>query len=271
MRRSLLLLISSLALLAQTTVVARADDPLTLTQRLATASADITNLNDQIAALDQKIASTEDRVAQERQELMLLGRTMYAEPDSLLVVLAESQSLADALTRFTDLAVAGERAAATKHALDGDLSSLARQRADLVAALGRQRDLRQHLEDEYSGLQRIALTDPALAGDGTLPAPSSQPSTPSGAGVGIQKLILDSFAPLGSGAQSWAIRIAKCESGYNPFAVNGSSGASGLFQFLPSTWAHSPWAGQSPFDPVANAQAAAWLYSRSGPAAWQCK
>jgi soluble lytic murein transglycosylase-like protein len=53
--------------------------------------------------------------------------------------------------------------------------------------------------------------------------------------------------------------------------VNSSSGASGLFQFMPGTWAGTPWANQSPFDPVANAQAAAWLYSHYGPGRWSCK
>ena len=65
--------------------------------------------------------------------------------------------------------------------------------------------------------------------------------------------------------------MAKCESGYNPNAVNRSSGASGLFQFMPSTWAHLPWAGQSVFDPVANAQAAAYYYQHSGAGPWSCK
>ncbi|TMC02991.1 MAG: transglycosylase [Chloroflexi bacterium] len=86
----------------------------------------------------------------------------------------------------------------------------------------------------------------------------------------IQAIILDAFAPLGAAAQSWALRVAKCESNYNPYAVNRSSGASGLFQFLPSTWAGSPYHAQSVFDPSANAHAAAWLYQRSGPGQWVC-
>ncbi|MBJ7614335.1 MAG: transglycosylase SLT domain-containing protein [Candidatus Dormibacteraeota bacterium] len=87
----------------------------------------------------------------------------------------------------------------------------------------------------------------------------------------MQQIILDAFAPLGPGAQQWALRVAKCESGYNPNAVNRSSGASGLFQFLPSTWASLPQHNQSVFNPVANAQAAAVLYQRSGPNQWSCK
>jgi hypothetical protein len=87
----------------------------------------------------------------------------------------------------------------------------------------------------------------------------------------IAKIITDAFSPLGHDAVVWAMRIAWCESRYHPNSVNSDSGASGLFQFMPGTWSGTPWASQSPFDPVANAQAAAWLYSHYGPGRWSCK
>lgn len=87
----------------------------------------------------------------------------------------------------------------------------------------------------------------------------------------IAKIITDAFSPLGPASVQWAMNVAYCESRYHPNSVNSDSGASGLFQFLPSTWGGTPWASQSPFDPVANAQAAAWLYSHYGPGRWQCK
>jgi regulator of protease activity HflC (stomatin/prohibitin superfamily) len=87
----------------------------------------------------------------------------------------------------------------------------------------------------------------------------------------IAKIINDAFGPLGPAAVQWAINVAYCESRYHPNSVNSDSGASGLFQFMPGTWGGTPWAGQSPFDPVANAQAAAWLYSRYGPGRWTCQ
>jgi peptidoglycan hydrolase CwlO-like protein len=101
--------------------------------------------------------------------------------------------------------------------------------------------------------------------------PPPPPPAPAPAAGSIQQIILNAFAPLGPGAQQWALRVAKCESGYNPNAVNRSSGASGLFQFMPATWASLPQHNQSVFDPVANAQAAAVLYQRSGPNQWSCK
>ena len=103
------------------------------------------------------------------------------------------------------------------------------------------------------------------------PAPAQVPLSLDPGSVGaIQGIILDAFAPLGAAVQTWALKVAKCESNYNPYAVNRSSGASGLFQFLPSTWALSPYHAQSVFDPSANAHAAAWLYQRSGPGQWVC-
>lgn len=73
----------------------------------------------------------------------------------------------------------------------------------------------------------------------------------------------------------WARRVMGCESGGNPDAVNPTSGASGLFQFLPSTWSWASeaagWGGSSPFDPPANVAAAAWLHEAIGPSQWACK
>jgi LysM repeat protein len=66
------------------------------------------------------------------------------------------------------------------------------------------------------------------------------------------------------------IKVAECESGLNPLAVNRSSGASGLFQFLPSTWRTTPYASSSIFDATANANAAAWMWSVGRRREWVC-
>lgn len=60
-----------------------------------------------------------------------------------------------------------------------------------------------------------------------------------------------------------ALVIIQCESGGDPGAVNPYSGASGLFQFLPGTWAVASVGagvgGKSVFDAETNIVAAAWL------------
>ncbi len=78
-----------------------------------------------------------------------------------------------------------------------------------------------------------------------------------------------------------ALAILQCESLGDPDAYNPYSGAAGLFQFLPSTWAAtSPKAGfggAEAFDPVANIGTAAWLGSRYEAlgqgfwAPWSCR
>lgn len=125
-------------------------------------------------------------------------------------------------------------------------------------------ELKQGLADYQAQQDALAAAQAQAA---RIAALNNHPPPP----VNIAQIITDAFSPLGQGAVVWALRIAYCESRYHPNSVNTDSGASGLFQFLPSTWGGTPWASQSPFDPVANAQAAAWLYSHYGPGRWSCK
>jgi septal ring factor EnvC (AmiA/AmiB activator) len=78
-----------------------------------------------------------------------------------------------------------------------------------------------------------------------------------------------------------ALAIIDCESMGDPDAYNPYSGASGLFQFLPATWASTSqkagFSGASPFDPEANIGTAAWLASQYGQlgqgywSSWSCR
>jgi hypothetical protein len=60
------------------------------------------------------------------------------------------------------------------------------------------------------------------------------------------------------------------ESGWVPSRQNSSSRASGLAQFIPSTWASTPQGqrGMSPFEPFANIDAAIWLAQTRGLTQW---
>ena len=270
-------------------------------QRLADASASISRLDRQIAALQTAMAETQQRSDREREQLRILARVLYAQPagDNLLMTLASANSVSDAFTRMGDLTSAAQQASRTRWALNRDLASLSAQKAQLVSDRQHQVKVQAQLEEEFNMLveleaQRIqqarlaalqAPTPAPAAAPVATPAPTRAPTPapapaqpapappppPSAGGGSIQQIILDAFAPLGAGAQQWALRVAKCESGYNPNAVNRGSGASGLFQFLPSTWASMPQHNQSVFNPVANAQAAAVLDQRSGPNQWSCK
>ena len=299
MHRLLVVLLALLSLARPAFADEITDREDTVKQRLADASVSITRLDGQIAALERSIAETQQRSDRERAQLHILARVLYAQPagDNLLMTVLSANSVSEAFTRMGDLSSAANQASRTRWALDRDLASLSAQKGQLVSDRQRQVRTQAQLQQEFDRLvqleaQRVeqarlaALHTPtpapappaATPARAATPAPAPQPApapppppAPGPAGGSIQQIILDAFAPLGPGVQQWALRVAKCESGYNPNAVNRSSGASGLFQFLPSTWASLPQHNQSVFNPVANAQAAAVLYQRSGPNQWSCK
>jgi hypothetical protein len=75
-------------------------------------------------------------------------------------------------------------------------------------------------------------------------------------------------------ARDWIDNVMDClswaESRNVPTAVNPRSGASGLFQFLLSTWMTTPQgrAGYSRFDPVASREATRWMINAGRGREW---
>ncbi len=65
--------------------------------------------------------------------------------------------------------------------------------------------------------------------------------------------------------------IISGESGWKPWQQNVRTRAAGLAQFVPSTWAATPEGkqGLSPFEPLANIDAAIWLARTRGWTQWQ--
>jgi hypothetical protein len=106
------------------------------------------------------------------------------------------------------------------------------------------------------------------------PPPPAQPKAPGfippplgSGGDGLAAI----YAVFGqSPGLQWALRVAHCESRYNPLAINQSSGASGLFQFMPATW-NAHFAGWNIWDPYAQARAALQFYNVGATNAWVCK
>lgn len=73
-----------------------------------------------------------------------------------------------------------------------------------------------------------------------------------------------------------AIRVAWCESRFDPGAVDLSTGAAGLFKHLPRYWeeraANAGFAGAQPSDPEASVAAAAWeVYQGGGWDVFSCR
>jgi len=100
---------------------------------------------------------------------------------------------------------------------------------------------------------------------GTKPAPAP---------ADIESMIRSAAAAWGADPNQ-LLRVAWCESRYNPYAVNARSGAAGLFQFMPATWAansvRAGYGGASVFDAVANANTAAYMFRNGQAAQWSCK
>ena len=125
---------------------------------------------------------------------------------------------------------------------------------------------------EYDAAQAKEAADAAAAAAAAAPrgAAYSPPSAPRPSVGYVQDLIRRAFGPQGQAAVDWGLRVAACESGYNPNAYN-PSGASGVFQFMPGTFRGTPYGGQNIFDASANVNAAAWYYQKNGGGAWSCK
>ncbi len=68
----------------------------------------------------------------------------------------------------------------------------------------------------------------------------------------------------------WLARIQHCESRGNPRAVNLGSQASGLYQFMPSTWLSTPFGDENIFNPESAIKAAAWMASEGRQREWVC-
>lgn len=76
------------------------------------------------------------------------------------------------------------------------------------------------------------------------------------------------------------LRKARCESGLNPYAINGSpfnrapvvtSKSSGLMQFMPGTWRTTPYARRSIWSAKWNALAGGWMHRVGRGGEWVCR
>jgi hypothetical protein len=159
------------------------------------------------------------------------------------------------------------------------------QEALSAVDLARARDEERQRQEQRDSTTTSSptTTKPSGTTPTTQPANTTTPTTSSGGGGGPwnhppaveqwRSLVQQHFP---ASRVEEALRIMDCESNGDPNAYNPYSGASGLFQFLPSTWASTApkagYAGVSVFEPVANVGSAAWLgarYEQLGLYFWQ--
>ena len=104
-----------------------------------------------------------------------------------------------------------------------------------------------------------------------IPAPAPAPPVSAAAPVAAAAPVTQpaSTATYGGASGSYEACVIAAESGGNPSAVNPSSGAGGLYQFLPSTWAALGHSGLPQNASVAEQnQAFQQEYAQSGTSAW---
>lgn len=65
-----------------------------------------------------------------------------------------------------------------------------------------------------------------------------------------------------------AYAIANRESRFNYKVTNSSSGAAGLYQFMPTTWRNTPYGRKSPYNPRWAALGAMWMWANGGYSHW---
>jgi soluble lytic murein transglycosylase-like protein len=234
----------------------------------------LTLLGDVVAAGRETV----DELVVKRQNLEDLQQTFLAQE-------AAFQGLQDEVNRQVErlMELYAEADATVADAIAEAEKAAAEYRAALSTLdLARAREAERQRQEERSTTTttRPDTTTTSSSGSPTTTTPSATTSSPSGQTWNHPPAV-EQWRPL---VEKWfpshrveeALRIIDCESNGDPSAVNPYSGASGLFQFLPSTWASTApkagWAGHSVFDPEPNVSSAAWLanrYEELGQYYWQ--
>jgi hypothetical protein len=139
--------------------------------------------------------------------------------------------------------------------------------ADLVEKLQQQKALRERTQESGQDVGSVGGS-PSSSPPASPPEPTLAPPREV-----VMALIRDRFASLGSRTTDVALCVAERESNFDPLAVNPATGAVGVFQFIPSTWASvselAGRSGASVFDARANVAVAAWTVAHYGWHPWR--
>jgi hypothetical protein len=246
-------------------------------------------------ALDQRAADAYVMGPTQGLEVAL-GATSMSEFQVILEYLNASsrrdKQLIDGLTQQrAELQARQDDLAGLLSHLEGTRTALSAQASDLGDRLSRQTAAVAALEAERAQAEALVQTlqdraaraaarrDIEQAGGGQSdpgPSPKPKPGPPPPPDPGpeaVKALITQYFSPLGADDVTKAMCVADRESDFNPLAENPISGAAGVFQFLPSTWAlfapAAGWGGHSVFEAEANVAVAAWTVGNYGWSSWR--
>jgi peptidoglycan hydrolase CwlO-like protein len=228
----------------------------------------LADLQDRIQMVDAAARSDAELIAGLSQQ----KNTLHAQQTELL---GEQTKLREARGSLTAQANTLSADLAAQQAV---VAALDRDRADaeaLVSQLQSQRDreLAQQRIKEANGSSSGGSGSGGSGGGGPPPPPPSPPPPPPPPGSGsVQDMIRSDFGSLGQANVDIAMCVADRESNFDPSAENPNTGAAGVFQFMPSTWASlapaAGYGGASAFDAEANVGTAAWTVQHYGWSAW---
>lgn len=86
--------------------------------------------------------------------------------------------------------------------------------------------------------------------------------------AGVSKCFIRRAAAHFDESKRRAYAIAYRESRFNYRVTNSSSGAAGLYQFMPGTWRSTPYKRKSPYSPKYASLAAMYMWSHGGYSHW---
>lgn len=230
----------------------------------------------ELFAKRKSLEELKDTYLQDQDEYLALQEQVEAEVENYTALYEQADA---------EVAAAIREAEAAERAYLSALSEV-----ELAQAKEEERRRQENRQPTTPGTTAPDTTQPSTPGSTsptsppTTAPPTTAPPTTSGGGGGgpwnhppqVEQWrgLVTQFFP--SNRVEEALRIIDCESNGDPNAVNPYSGASGLFQFLPSTWATTApkagYGGASPFEPQANVASAAWLanrYQQLGQYYWQ--
>jgi Transglycosylase SLT domain len=229
---------------------------------------------ERISQLSSKIDAQQALLNRRAAEAYMGGRAGGIE--SVL----DAGSFADAADALVFLDALSERDHDLLVALEHRKVEFERQRTRLRSLEKELRSKRDRLEaaaaDLVERLRREHDAETSEDSGEALEAPPSPSSSSTGSATGrafVTTVIRERFASLGPRVVDVALCVAESESGFDPLAVNPATEASGLFQFMPSTWEAlselAGWRGASVFDVRANASVAAWTVAHYGWHPWR--
>jgi peptidoglycan hydrolase CwlO-like protein len=294
------------ALLAEMASVAAVRDRLqgqlaTLLGEVDSARREIEGARARLLRIEVRERELRVEVDAQRRRLDRWAAEAYMNPGGSLEVILGSSSFDDLQRRLSFLDMVSQsnrtvldglrsRAAAAgrvretldalKRQLQRSYSRVEARAATLGSKLAEQRDALARLDRDAARARALvrrirdrlarerAWQDIQRTGGGPPPVPPPPPGS-----MSVQDLIRRDFGPLGSVEVTRAMCVAYHESRYLPGAINPSSGAAGVFQFMPQVWPpisqSAGWAGSSALDPVANVAVAAWTVGHVGWSPWR--